>query len=67
MSATKLATTLHVEQVPAVFLAQPAAGRITPIGVGVLSESDLLTRISTLTAPDSERMLPDLHPFATLQ
>lgn len=62
-----IATALHVDQVPAVFLASPAAGRITPIGFGVLSESELLTRITTLSRPDSERMLPDLHQFAQLQ
>lgn len=62
-----IAQSLHVEQVPAVFLAAPAAGRITPIGFGVLSESELLARITTLTDPDSDRMLPDLHQFAQLQ
>ena len=62
-----IATALRVDQVPAVFLASPAAGRITPIGFGVLSESELLTRITTLSRPDSERMLPDLHQFAQLQ
>jgi len=58
---------LRVDQVPAVFLAQPAAGRILPIGFGVLSESELLERIATLTSPDSERMLPGLRQFTQLQ
>jgi len=62
-----IATTLRVDQVPAVFLAQPAAGRILPIGFGVLSESELLERIATLTSPDSERMLPGLRQFTQLQ
>jgi conjugal transfer pilus assembly protein TraF len=62
-----IATTLHVDQVPAVFLAQPYSGRITPIGFGVLSESELLERIATLTSPDSERMLPDLRQVTQLQ
>lgn len=43
-----IATTLRVTQVPAVFLAQPFTGRITPIGFGVLSEAQLLERISML-------------------
>ncbi|WP_232129118.1 conjugal transfer protein TraF [Luteimonas sp. BDR2-5] len=62
-----IANTLRVDQVPAVFLAQPFTGRITPIGFGVLSESELLERIATLTAPDSELMLPGLHQFTQLQ
>jgi conjugal transfer pilus assembly protein TraF len=39
-----IATALQVTQVPAVYLAQPFTGRITPIGFGVLSESQLLER-----------------------
>lgn len=62
-----IAATLQVDQVPAVFLAQPYSGRIMPVGFGVLSESELLERIATLTAPDSERMLPDLPHYARLQ
>lgn len=62
-----IATTLRVDQVPAVFLAQPYSGHITPIGFGVLSESELLERIATLTDPDSERMLPGLRRSAHLQ
>ncbi|MCE4369658.1 conjugal transfer protein TraF [Xanthomonas hortorum] len=62
-----IAKTLRVEQVPAVFLAQPFTGRIMPIGFGVLSESELLERITTLTGPDSERMLPGLGQFTQLQ
>ncbi len=49
-----IASTLHVTQVPAVFLAQPFTGKITPIGFGVLSESQLLERISIISAPASE-------------
>lgn len=48
-----IATALKVSQVPAVFLAQPAAGRIVPLGFGVLSESQLLERIATVTTPDT--------------
>ena len=41
-----IATTLKVTQVPALYLAQPFTGKITPIGFGVLSEAQLLERIS---------------------
>lgn len=53
-----IATTLRVTQVPAVFLAQPSSGKITPIGAGVLSESQLLERISIVSSPAGEAMLP---------
>jgi hypothetical protein len=43
-----------VTQVPAVYLAQPFTGKITPIGFGVLSEAQLVERISMVAAsPDS--------------
>ena len=53
-----IATTLKVSQVPAVYLAQPFTGRITPIGFGVLSEAQLLERISAVTAPGYDAMVP---------
>jgi conjugal transfer pilus assembly protein TraF len=53
-----IATTLQVSQVPALFLAQPASGTITPIGFGVLSESQLLERIAIVTSPENQAMLP---------
>ncbi|WP_407277688.1 conjugal transfer protein TraF [Aromatoleum evansii] len=53
-----IATTLKVTQVPAVFLAQPFTGRITPIGFGVLSESQLLERLAIVSTPQGEAMLP---------
>ncbi len=53
-----IATALKVTQVPAVFLAQPYSGKITPIGFGVLSESQLLERIATVSSPTGEAMLP---------
>lgn len=55
-----IATTLKVTQVPAVYLAQPFTGKITPIGFGVLSESQLLERITLVTAPQSDAMVPGL-------
>lgn len=53
-----IATTLQVSQVPALFLAQPASGTITPIGFGVLSESQLLERIAIVASPENQAMLP---------
>ncbi|MCW5663639.1 MAG: conjugal transfer protein TraF [Piscinibacter sp.] len=52
------ASALRVAQVPAVYLAQPFTGRIVPIGFGVLSESQLLERISAAAAPAFEAMVP---------
>jgi conjugal transfer pilus assembly protein TraF len=53
-----IATALRVSQVPAVYLAQPFTGKITPIGFGVLSEAQLVERISIVAAtPDSAAAL----------
>lgn len=53
-----IANALQVAQVPAVFLAQPFSGQITPIGFGVLSESQLLERIAIVSSPEGQAMLP---------
>ena len=53
-----IATALRVTQVPAVYLAQPFTGRITPIGFGVLSESQLVERIATVSSPGYDAMVP---------
>lgn len=53
-----IATTLRVSTVPAVFLAQPYTGAITPIGFGVLSETQLLERIALVATPQTAA-LPD--------
>lgn len=53
-----IATALRVAQVPAVYLAQPFTGRITPIGFGVLSEAQLLERISAVSSSSYEAMVP---------
>ncbi len=53
-----IANALQVSQVPAVFLAQPFTGQITPIGFGVLSESQLLERIAVVSSPEGQSMLP---------
>lgn len=60
------ATALQVSQVPAVFLAQPFTGQITPIGFGVLSESQLLERISIVSSPEGVAMLPTATRRLTL-
>jgi conjugal transfer pilus assembly protein TraF len=49
-----IATALNVAQVPALFLAQPFAGRITALGFGVLSDGELLERLATVAAPDGD-------------
>lgn len=45
-----IARSLQVTQVPALFLAQPFTGTLTPIGFGVLSEAQLLERIAQAAA-----------------
>jgi conjugal transfer pilus assembly protein TraF len=55
-----IATALRVTQVPAVYLAQPFTGKITPIGFGVLSESQLLERIAAVSAPGYDAMVPSV-------
>ena len=50
--------TLQITQVPATFVAEPRTGKITPIGFGVLSESQLLERIVTVAQPGSEDLVP---------
>src|SRR5436853_3208310 len=52
-----IARTLDVRQVPALFLAEPRGGKITPIGYGVLSESELLERIYVVTQPDADKLV----------
>jgi conjugal transfer pilus assembly protein TraF len=42
------------DQVPAVYLAQPFTGKITPIGFGVLSEAQLLERITIVSSQVAE-------------
>ena len=62
-----IATTLKVTQVPAIFLAQPFTGRITPIGFGVLSESQLLERIVAVSSPQADAMPPSSAPQIVLK
>jgi conjugal transfer pilus assembly protein TraF len=53
-----ISRTLQVTQVPAVFLAEPFTGKITPIGFGVLSEGQLVERIATIAAPGADALVP---------
>jgi conjugal transfer pilus assembly protein TraF len=54
-----IARTLQVTQVPALYLAAPFAGRISPIGFGVLSESQLLERITIAANPEPADLTPN--------
>jgi conjugal transfer pilus assembly protein TraF len=58
-----IARTLEVRQVPALFLAEPSGGKITPIGYGVLSESELLERIYVVTQPDADKLVPSTTQY----
>ena len=62
-----ISRTLQVTQVPAVFLAEPFSGTITPIGFGVLSESQLVERIATVTAPGADALVPSVTRRVSLQ
>ena len=46
-----IAATLSATQVPALFLASPRTNVITPLGYGVLSESELLERLQVIATP----------------
>lgn len=58
-----IARTLDVRQVPALFLAEPGNGKITPLGYGVLSESELLERIYVVTQPDADKVVPSTTQY----
>jgi conjugal transfer pilus assembly protein TraF len=62
-----IARTLQVTQVPALYLAEPFTGKITPIGFGVLSESQLLERIATVAAPGADTYAPSVTRRVNLQ
>ena len=67
MKDNGIANTLNVTQVPAVFLAQPYTGKIMPIGFGMLSESQLLERISIVSTSSSEAMVPSTNKHVGLR
>jgi conjugal transfer pilus assembly protein TraF len=60
-----IARTLDVHEVPALFLVEPASGRIVPIGYGVLSESELLERLQVVSQPDADRAVPSAARFVS--
>lgn len=62
-----IAKKLGVQSVPATFLAKPFTGDITTIGFGVLSEGELIERITTVTSPGSEAMTPSVSRKVALQ
>ena len=62
-----IANALKVSQVPAVYLAQPFSGVITPIGFGVLSEAQLVERISMVTASLDSAATPFVGATGGLQ
>lgn len=53
-----ISRTLQVTQVPAIFLAEPRAGVITPLGVGVLSEEQLVQRVAKVGGPGGTDLVP---------
>jgi conjugal transfer pilus assembly protein TraF len=44
-------------------LAEPGNGKITPLGYGVLSESELLERIYVVTQPDADKVVPSTTQY----
>ena len=60
-----IARTLDVREVPALFLVEPASGRIVPIGYGVLSESELLERLKAVSQPDADKAVPSSTRFVS--
>jgi len=62
-----IAEALQVTQVPAVFLAEPFTGKISPLGHGILSESQLLERIATVAAPGADAMVPSATRHMSLR
>jgi conjugal transfer pilus assembly protein TraF len=57
---------LNVERWPALFLFDAAAAKITPIGFGVLAESELIERLYTVTRPDADSMVPGVSKTLTI-
>jgi conjugal transfer pilus assembly protein TraF len=55
-----IATTLKVDSVPALFLAEPGQGKVIALGSGVMSQQEIIERISLAVDPDTERLAPGL-------
>ena len=49
LSDNGMAANLNVSMVPAIFLAVPGTREITPIGYGVMAETDIVERINAIT------------------
>ena len=60
-----IARTLDVREVPALFLVEPASGRIVPVGYGVLSESELLERLQIVSQPGADQAVPSATRFVS--
>lgn len=57
---------LNVERWPALFLLDAGAAKITPLGFGVLAESELIERLYTVTRPDADSMVPSISKAVTI-
>jgi conjugal transfer pilus assembly protein TraF len=57
---------LNVERWPALFLLDAGAAKITPLGFGVLAESELIERLYTVTRPDADSMAPGISKTVTI-
>jgi conjugal transfer pilus assembly protein TraF len=55
-----IARTLNVTSVPALYLVEPAAGKVIALGSGVMAKQEILERISLAVDPDTERLAPGL-------
>jgi len=60
-----IARALDVREVPALFLVEPASGKIVAIGYGVLSESELLERLQVVSQPDADQAVPSATRFVS--
>ncbi len=60
------AAKLNVTTVPALFLAEPANGRIVPVGFGVMAESQLIERLVALANPGDSPFVDHATPVRPL-
>jgi conjugal transfer pilus assembly protein TraF len=58
-----IATRLNARSVPALYLTQPSKREIRPIGFGLMSDSELLERIATLSRDRSDTSLSPGRPL----
>ncbi|MDX9943303.1 MAG: conjugal transfer protein TraF [Azonexus sp.] len=65
-----MAAALGVTTVPALFIADPVAGKIMPVGYGVMNEADLAQRIVAIAdedQPDNVRAATPIRQLSSLQ